>query len=658
MLHLGTAWYPEHWPEERWPEDVRLMKEAGLTVVRLGEFAWSTMEPEEGRYELDWLARAVEILWENGILSVIGTPSAAPPAWLTTKYPETLAVDEYGRPAQHGNRCHYCVNSPLYHEKTAAIVTKMAERLGRLPGIIGWQIDNEFNRVCYCPRCRDEFQAFLRRRYGDLETLNRRWSTAYWSQTYTDWRQIPLPIGYHNPGLMLEFQRFPTESYRRFQKMQIEILRRHIGKGQFITHNFMGWFGGFDHYALSADLDLAAWDFYVGTGHHDYLDSGAAHDLTRGFKRKNFWLMETQPGCVNWKAVNNHLYRGEVRLLAWHAVAHGAEAVCYWQWRSAPGGQEQYHGTIIGADGLPRPLFSEIAQLGKDFARVGEILTGTEPQAEVAILNCYESRWSIEWQRHHRDFDYVMHLKHYYRPLARRNIPANIVSAEAPLAGYRLVIAPALILMDSQRAARLKEYVLSGGCLVLTVRCGMKDEWNALLPALQPGPLAEVAGVEVEEYYALDEPVPVEETDESGITGQARIWAELLRPRTNGVKVLARYGPANGWLDGGAAVVEHEAGAGKVYYCGAYLDEAGQEALFARLVEETGLAPVLVTPPGLEAARRLAPDGREVYFLLNHTRTPQTVTLPWPAEELLSGERKTKGDFSLEGYGIAILIRE
>ncbi|HZG67384.1 MAG TPA: beta-galactosidase, partial [Herpetosiphonaceae bacterium] len=332
---LGTAWYPEHWEETRWGRDLELMREAGFTMVRVAEFAWSRMEPEEGRFDLDWLERAIDQAAALGIDTVVGTPTAAPPAWLTQRYPETLALRKDGRRASHGMRCHYSPTSPRYREFCRRIADEMARRFGEHPHVLGWQIDNEYNAVSYDDEARQQFQEWLREQYGTLQNLNDHWTTSYWSQEYSDWSQIPFPIGNHNPGLVLAFRRFVTHVYRTFQLDQIAAIRRHAAPHQWITHNFMGWFDAYDHYELTADLDFASWDNYVGTGHLDYLDNGAAHDLTRGFKRKNFWLMETQPGNVNWSTVNNALDRGEVRAMAWHAVGHGADCVSYWQWRSA-----------------------------------------------------------------------------------------------------------------------------------------------------------------------------------------------------------------------------------------------------------------------------------------------------------------------------------
>ena len=654
-IQLGASYYPEHWPESRWPEDIRLMQAAGFTVARLGEFAWSSMEPAESEFRLDWLERVISQLAAAGIASVLGTPTAGPPAWLTQQSPNMLAVDEYGRRAQHGNRCHYCVNSPEFHSAAQRIVKAMAERFGQNPNVIGWQFDNEFHRVCYCDHCRKLFQEFLRARYGSLENLNERWSTSYWSQTYSAWEQIPLPIGPHNPGLMLEFKHFITESYRRFQRLQVDTLHPTLPEGVWMTHNFMRWFDGYDHYSMSADLDIAAWDWYEGMGHHDYLSTGVLHDLVRGFKQKNFWLIETQPGSINWKPINATLDRKETRAMAWHAVTHGADAILYWQWRSALGGQEQMHGTLVDQAGRPRPFYEEAAQIGMDFAALSPLLAGSEIKASVAMLNDYDSLWAIQWQPHHSDFDYVKHFTHYYRPLAALNVPVDVLSARLTdakkLAEYRLVIAPALLFQDQAMVAALEEYVAGGGHLVLTVRCGMKDQYNALLPERQPGALAEMAGVEVDDFYALLEPVPVLAT---WFEGQSSLWAERLTLiGKESARVIARYKKSNGWLDGRVAITVNSYGKGLVYYVGTYLDEPAQQILMTRLLK-TAKVTTIVTPPGIEIGVRTRPDGGNVYIVINHTAEERPIQLPWPAIEHLSGAMITT-EFKLPAYEVVVV---
>ena len=652
-IYLGAAYYPEHWPEPRWPEDVHLMRDAGFTVARLAEFAWSVMEPEAGTFDFNWLDRAIDLLADNGMATVLGTPTAAPPAWLVQQNPQLMAVAEDGRRVQFGNRCHYCVNAPEMDQATRRIISAMAGHFGDNPHVIGWQLDNEYNRICYCDRCQADFQRFLRTRYSTLQALNEAWTTRYWSQTYSDWAQIPIPRGRHNPGLRLAFQLFVTASYRRFQQLQIDLLRPHLAEDVWITHNFMGWFPTYDHYELAEPLDIVSWDWYIGTGHHDPLKTGAIHDLTRGFKQQNFWLIETQPGNVNWSGVNNSLNKGEARAMAWHAVAHGADAILYWQWRAALNGQEQYHGTLVDQSGRPRPFYEEARQLGADFAAIDTLLRqGTVPAA-VALLNDYESRWSITWEPHHEDFDYVELFTHYYRPLAARNIATDVISVDAVLDGYALVIAPGLIILDDARAERLESYVSGGGHLVLTLRSGMKDRHNALLPSRQPGPLSAAAGVEVEDYYALLEPVPVAGP---GLQGISRQWAERLRPMPGDeVEVWARYGSSNGWLDGQPAITSHRYGQGLVTYVGAYLDDASQQALLDRIAVAAGVPLTFPTPPGVEVRPRHTAR-EQVYLVINHTRAPAHLSLPWTAHDHLQN-KAVQGALVLEPYGVAVLTR-
>jgi beta-galactosidase len=651
-LHFGASYYPEHWPEEHWAEDIRLMQEANLTVVRMGEFVWSTMEPSAGQFNFAWLDRAIEKLAAVGIVSVLGTPTAAPPAWLVEMHPDLLAVNENGRRVQFGNRCHYCINSPELYAATSRIVSAMAEHFGANPNIIGWQIDNEYNRVCYCERCGRLFQQFLARKYGSLDALNEHWSTRYWSQTYSAWEQIQIPIGPHNPGLMLEFKHFVTASYRQFQRLQVDLLRPHLSPEVWITHNFMGWYSGYDHYDMAAELDMASWDWYVPTGHHDYLKSGAVHDLTRGFKRRNFWLMETQPGNVNWVPVNNSTNKGEARAMAWHSIAHGADAILYWQWRSALGGQEQYHGTLVDQSGQPRPFYEEAQMLGKQIRSVSDFLAGSQVRARVAMLNSYDSRWSIEFQRHHSDFDYVTHFNHYYRALAVNNVGVDIISADEALDDYRLVIAPALLILNEKRVTNLTNFVQRGGHLVLTIRTGMKDEYNALLPSRQPGSLAAIAGVEVEDYYVLDELVPLEGNLLSGTSKQ---WAERLKLLDQNLAIpMARYGKSNGWLDGQVAMVAHSFGRGIVYTVGVYLDDQAQQTLINHILQMVGVRG-FESPEGVEVSQRTDPNGRAIYFVINHTAAERSLTLPWSGFDHLS--RRDVRELQLEPYGVAIVTR-
>ena len=663
-MEFGCAWYPEHWPESRWPEDLRLMREARMSFVRMAEFAWSRIEPEEGRFELEWLERAVEAASAVGLRVVLGTPTASPPMWLVQKYPEVLAVGPSGLRRRPGSRSHYSPASERYRQHCRRAAEAMARRFGKHPAVLGWQIDNEYKSLSHDDDTRAQFQRWLAERHGTLEAMNRRFSLAYWSQEYTDWSQIPLPVpsadpfpdDWHHPSLKLEWRRFQTEMWRSYQAVQVETLRAHIDPRQWITHNFMGFFDGFDHYRLAADLDLVSWDSYVVGAQLDPHRTGAAHDLMRGLKRRNFWLMEMQPGPLNWRPVNGTPGPGEIRVMAWHAVGHGADAVSFWQWRSALGGQEQYFGTIMGPDGSPRPVFGEICALGAELERAAPFLDGTGPAPEVGLLHSYDSRWALDLQRHHEGFDPVAQLVEWYRPLRALGLDVEIVAPEAILDGLRLVVAPSLHIATTELAATLAEFVRRGGHLVLGPRSGMKDLDDALHPMRPPGPLAALAPATVTEFYALEQPVRV--AGPAG-TGEAHVWAEWLQPISGSCEVLLRYDQPGGWLDGKVACATHALGAGRVTMLGAWLDGPLMSALLAELASRAGAIPPFgPPPPGVEFCRRVAQErrSREVLVALNHGEEGRTISPGRRGRDALTGASQER--FELPPRGIAVVVFE
>ncbi len=660
-MEFGCAWYPEHWPESRWPEDLRCMREARMSFVRMAEFAWSRIEPEEGRFELDWLEDAVEAARAAGLRVVLGTPTASPPMWLVQRYPDVLALGPSGLRRRPGTRCNYAPGSETYRRHCRRVAEAMARRFGKHPAVLGWQIDNEYKSVSHDDDTRAWFQRWLTSRYGTLEALNRRWSTVYWSQEYTDWSQIPLPVrsadafpdDWHHPSLILEWRRFQTELWKSYQAVQVEALRAHADPRQFITHNFMGFFDGFDHYSLAADLDLVSWDSYVAGERLDPHSTGAAHDLMRGLKRRNFWLMEMQPGPLNWLPVNGTPGPGEVRVMAWHAVGHGADAVTFWQWRSAPAGQEQYFGTIVGPSGEPRPVHGEICALGEELERAAPFLDGTTPAPEVALLHSYDSRWALDIQRHHHEFDPVAQLVDWYRPLREAGHDVEIVAPEAALEGRRLVVAPSLHLATPELAGALDGFVRRGGHLVLGPRSGVKNADDALHPMRPPGPLAALAPAEVAESYALERPVAV--SGPAG-AGQARIWADWLEPAGGSCEVLLRYHDPGGWLDGKAACATHAVGEGRVTFLGAWLDGTLMAALLRELASRARVsAPFGAPPAGVEYCRRVAtgPRGRELLIALNHGREARAISPGRPGRDVLTGVSAER--FELAPLGVAVI---
>ncbi|OAX56092.1 beta-galactosidase [Xanthomonas graminis] len=631
-LLLGVAWYPEQWPEAQWERDLALMQAAHVRVVRIGEFAWSRMEPREGQYDFGWLDRAIAAAARHHIVVVLGTPTAAPPAWLTQAYPDTLRVGQDGVRDAHGNRQQFSFASARYRRFAHAIAEQMAQRYGRNPHVVGWQLDNEYAQTSFDPEAKAQFHAWLQRKYGSIEALNRRWATAYWSQTYNDFAQIPVREDEENPALLLEWKRFVSDTWTDYSRNQIDAIRPHADPRQFITTNTMGWFAGFDAYTVHDVLDIAAWDDYVAGERYDWVDNAARHDLTRGYKQRNYWVMETQPGFVNWRATNVALRKGQVRAMAWQAVAHGADAVSYWQWRAAPNGQEEYHGTLVGADGEPVPVYAEIQQVGAEFAKAGAALAGTTPHAEVALINDFDSRWALGFQKHAADFDPVVQMKSFYRPLRQQAQVVDVVSALAPLDGYKLVVAPSLNVLSEAQAQRLKAYVERGGHLVLGPRSAMKNADNGLQPQRQPGPLGELLGGRVQQFYALDKPIPV-----AGAAGEgsAKIWAEQLQARAAQTEVPLRYGQANGWLDGAPAVLTRRVGKGRISYVGAWLDDATLDRLTGDWLRDAQVrAPLADVPADVEVGVR-SEGRRRVLVLINHGSDTQQVRLPAPMRSLL-----------------------
>jgi len=653
-LGFGTAWYPEQWPEQHWEADLQLMQDAHMNVVRVGEFAWSTMEPSEGRFDFAWLDRAIALAAKHHIAIVLGTPTAAPPAWLTSKYPDTLRVDEDGKRAEHGNRQHFSFTSPRYREFAARIALQMALRYGHNANVLGWQIDNELAAPSFDASAARQFHQWLQHRYGTIAELNRRWATAYWSQTYDNFSEIPVHSKGENPALLLDWKRFVTDTWVSYLANQIAVIRSHADSSQFITTNTMHWNIGFDHYTAHRDLDLAAWDDYFPDGHLDPILNAAEHDLVRGYKQRNFWVMETQPGYVNWGAINASLPPGVTREMAWQAIGHGADAVLYWQWRSALNGQEQYYGSVLGPDGTPVPIYAEIQQIGAEFERVGPSLANTSPRANVAILNSFDSHWAIDFQKHSQKFDYVEQITDLYKAIQPIAHTIDIISPDADLSHFKVVFAPALNVISEATARNLLAYVRQGGHLILGPRSGMKDADDALQTVRQPGPLETALGGHVEQYYALDKPVQI--TSAFG-NGFAAVWAESLTATAPDTNILMTYAPSAGWLAGKPAALSHVYGRGEITYIGATLDPALLRATVDPLMSAAGVRPVLShIPPGVELMERSADRGARIWILINHGTSAQHVELPPGAIEMLSGN--AVGSIDLPAHGVAVVSPE
>ncbi len=472
-------------------------------------------------------------------------------------YPDAFIVDANGVRRTYGCRREYCPTHAGYRERGRRVTQAMAHHYADHPGVIGWQTDNEFGDYCYCELCRAAFHDWLIGRYGALDELNAAWGTVFWSHVYTDWAQIPTPAetgGVPNPGLALDYHRFMSDTYVEFQREQVAILRASSTR-QFITHNFMGFaYSKLDYYDLAADLDFVAWDNYprlafrMGAG-VDPARLALGHDAMRGLKGANFWLMEEQSGSGGWTHVGTTPRPGEIRLWTWQAIAHGADGMIYFRWRTARHGTEQYWHGVLDHDGKPRRRYREVQAIGHELAAVGERLLGAENVNEVAIISDYDSRWAFQIQPNNAalaapgapaGFVYPSLVKNYYDALHAANVGVDIISPEADLSRYRLVIAPALYVLPQDVATSLAAFVKAGGLLITTARSGVKDAANAVVDMPLPGLLRDVCGVEVDEYDSLPAGVTVPVTFEGlGAAHPSGPWCDVLEPTT--AEVLARY---------------------------------------------------------------------------------------------------------------------
>jgi beta-galactosidase len=669
MFRYGADYYPEHWPEERWAIDARLMQDAGFNVVRLAEFAWSRMEPAEGQYDFAWLDRAIDVLAEHDIEVVLGTPTASPPPWLMTQHPDIFNVWPDGVRATYGARRTTCPTHPQYRAYAERITHAMAEHYHTHPQVIGWQIDNEFGDACYCEICRAAFHAWLENHYGSLNALNAAWGTDFWSHVYTAWAQIPMPaltartpLGTDmnivaNPGLALDFARFVSDAYVDFQNAQLGVLRA-LCPDHFVTHNFMGF--GYDklnYFDLARPLDLVTWDNYP-RGFWNVEDKklpaelALEHDTMYGLKNQPFWVMEAQSGRSGWHIMGSVPRPGELRLWAYQAVAHGADAIVFFRWRSCRVGTEQLWQGILDHDGIPRRRYREIKQMGEELRRIGDRIRGAEVRAKAAIMLSYDSRFALLTQPNSRAFSYPQHVRDYYAALHRQNIPTAVVAPGADLDDYRLLVVPALYITEEATAANLRHFVEQGGTLILTARSGFKNHHNAVVDRPLPGLLAELCGIEIEDMDVLREGQQRRICFESAADpGAATALCEVLALK--GAESLACYAE-DYYADQPAAAI-NTVGQGKVIYVGTVGDFVLVSHVVNLALQLTQLTPLVKTPPGVEVTRRFQ-NGSELLFILNHVSEAQSFHLDGEYQDLFSNTSKT-GNISLAAYDVLILGR-
>lgn len=560
-MRLGVCYYPEQWPRERWADDARAMREMGLSTVRIAEFAWSRMEPSEGRFDWEWLDAAIDTLAAQGLQVILGTPTAAPPQWLVQAHPDVLPVDAQGRVKPFGARRHYCFSSPSMWAASERIITAMAQRYGQHPAVVAWQTDNEYGchdtTLSYSPSALAAFRRWLAERYGTIDALNEAWGTAFWGVQFLGFEHVGFPVGQPTSALpthAMDFRRFSSDQVVRYNRMQVELLRRHA-PGRPVLHNFMGLFGEFDHHDMAQDLDIAAWDSYplghvdtaatflteaerqqwARTGHPDI--SAFHHDLYRGIGHGRLWVMEQQAGPVNWADWNALPLPGMVRAWSWEAFAHGAELVSYFRWRQLPYGQEQMHSGLNRPDGVRDVGGEEAAQVAQEIpqvlskvveqvvarmseqnierdgahatahggvqvsAQAGAQVSATLParplttdSADVALVVDYPSLWMTQIQPQGKDMAGFGVAIRYYSALRRLGLNIDVVGPQADLTAYRLIVLPQALHVSNGLADRLAQH---GGVIVAGPRTGSKTADLAIAAPLPPGPLRALLPVRV-----------------------------------------------------------------------------------------------------------------------------------------------------------------
>lgn len=638
MLY-GVQYYPEHWPEERWAVDARMMQDAGINVVRMGEFAWSALESREGTLNFTWMDSAVALLADHGIKTIMCTPSRTPPPWVFHRYPGVVNVDASGRSSTPGGRYTIGLSHDEFIRISQRIDRAVIEHFAGNDAIVGWQVDNEIgmNNDCYCERCLRRFHHFLEKKYGSIDALNAAWGAHFWSFHFTTWEEVPLP--YLNPQLSLEYRRFLSELNVEFTRWRAELIHN-LDPGKFVTANFQSFSVRHTDYSqLSKVIDLNGMNHYPARSPELTLDYyRGAHSTMLPLEQFTRLLeIDTGPGWM--------------RLWAYMAIAHGACGINFFRWRCCRWGPEQLRDGILPHDGQPARRYQELAQMGSEIALVGKRIDVTAPQSDVAVLMSYEARWALDAATlGNQAWDPAEDVIAIHDTLRDQNVPTDALDPREKLTSYRLVFAPRLFSIDRQISENFYRYVENGGTLCLTAPSGVVDEHNVNFDIPRPGPLAEAAGIRVSDLSPLHEPLPLHSNLVPGLEGsEASILSDEIHATT--AEVLATY--ACGWRTGLPAITSNRFGKGRVIYVGTSLRGAGLAALITYLCAETEVSGLCETPAGLHVYQRVGQDER-LWFTLNYSEDEQSFALPGVWLDILTGETCT-GETPVAALGLRIL---
>lgn len=647
LLH-GGDYNPDQWLDrpDILEEDIKMMKKAGVNTATVGVFSWSALEPQEGNFQFGWLHDIMDKLYENGIYTVLATPTGARPAWMDEKYPSVLRVEKDGRRNHHSGRHNHCMSSLEYRSLVEKMDTKLAQEFGNHPGLILWHISNEFGGECYCENCKKRFQEYLREKYhNNIEELNKQWWTSFWSRRFDSFEQIEPPYdnGEHSIlGLNLDWKRFNSWNMKDYLAFERRILKKYTPQVP-ATANFMKLFEQLDYVDLAKEIDIISWDGYP-SWNNDYetpADTAAElsfdHTVMRSLKKdKPFMLMESTPSLVKWHSVNKLKRPGILRASSIQTIGCGSDTVQYFQWRKGRGAAEQFHGAVV--DHLGRDdtrVFKEVSEVGEILKKLAPV-TGSKVTSKAAVLFDWSNRWAIkDMQGMARDTKkYEKEVRKFYNIHLKKGINADIVFPLEDLSSYSLVVLPMYYAVSKEAGEWLKEYVKNGGTVVATYLTAYVNENTlAYLGGFPGAGLGEVFGLYAEE---LDTLYPTDSNAvlmKDGNKALVKDYCELIK--LTGAEVLGTY--ESDFYAGMPAVTVHSYGKGKAYYIGTRMEEADLIKFFTSIWSECGIKEKEL-PEGVEYLTRTAEDGSTFDFYVNYNATPATVQLAKDGTNLLNGE--------------------
>lgn len=621
---LGVDYYPEQWSDFIMEDDMERIIELGSNVIRIGEFAWHRMEPKSGEYDFSYFDKVIEMAKKKGLNVIFGTPTATPPAWLIKQYPDIRSEFADGSPRVYGGRHTFCFNSDTYIEYCKKIITKLVEHYKDEKAIIAWQIDNELGHedsdICWCPKCHIKFQNYLKERFnGDINALNDEYGTAFWSQEYNDFNEIPLPnntITTHNPALRLDWERFRSKSLENFAQIQVDLIHSIIPDAV-VMHDFPG--GGLNKHAdysmVAQSIDKVAYNNYpVWGGQKKPLPANEIAfglDYIRGLRGENFWITEAIMGAQGHDITGFLPRPNQAKMWSWQGVARGCDGLMYFRYRGATKGAEQFCYGILDADNQPRRRFYEVQSFFKEVKPLEKYLT-TPVESDIAILYDYDSLSSFRIQQQSILLDCETEMKRLHKVFFEAGQMVDVIPARRDFSKYKIVVVPNMIVTDAEFMERLTQYTKSGGCVIVTYRTAIKDRSNNLTFG-KPIPVdaQELLGLWIDETESVQEYDCIKLCSDND-KATAGIFRDMIVTTT--AKTLYKYNDT--FYKQYSAITKNELGKGQAYYIGTTPDYETLKKVLTDAMLQCDIKHEWL-PEGLELVYRKYED-KVISILINH----------------------------------------